>query len=70
MAYEFTNSKGVVWYLHGKVVTLRGGRQQPIHYFRKSVDPAHCMVTRPPNMRVKECSNGLPVLKREAARFA
>ena len=70
MSFEFTNSKGVVWFLHSKWVILRGDREQHIWYFRKSIDVPHAMPSLPPGMGIKECSNGLPVLKREAARFA
>ena len=35
MAYSHTNSKGQTYYLHGKIVTLRGGRKQQIYYFAR-----------------------------------
>ena len=39
MAYKHENSKGVTYYLNSKMVTLRGGKQQPIYYFSKDVRP-------------------------------
>ncbi len=36
MAYEYTNSKGVKYYLHKSEVTLRGGKQQTIYFFTKT----------------------------------
>lgn len=37
MSEEFTitNSKGVLYHLNSKLVTLRGGRKQVIYYFTK-----------------------------------
>ncbi len=35
MAYSHKNSKGDTYYLHGKDVTLRNGRQQKIFYFAR-----------------------------------
>jgi hypothetical protein len=35
MAYSGTNSKGQQYFLHGKVVVLRGGREQQIYYFAR-----------------------------------
>ena len=35
MAYSQKNSKGQTYYLHGKMVELRGGRKQKIHWFGK-----------------------------------
>ncbi|MFZ2560217.1 MAG: hypothetical protein WAW91_01110 [Candidatus Nanoperiomorbaceae bacterium] len=35
MAYKHTNSKGVEYILHYKDVTLRGGRQQRIYFFKR-----------------------------------
>lgn len=39
MAYEYTNSKGVKFYLNSKEVTLRGGKKQTIFYFSKDQRP-------------------------------
>lgn len=39
MAYQYTNSKGVTYYLNSKQVTLRGGKLQTIYYFSKDERP-------------------------------
>lgn len=39
MAYTYTNSKGVLYYLNEKEVTLRGGKKQKIRYFSKDLRP-------------------------------
>ena len=39
MGYKHTNSKGVVYYLNSKTVTLRGGKQQVIYFFSKDERP-------------------------------
>ncbi len=36
MAYKYTNSKGVTYYLHKSEVTLRGGKPQTIYFFTKT----------------------------------
>ena len=36
MPYTHKNSKGDTYYLHGKDVTLRNGRQQRIFYFARA----------------------------------
>ena len=61
-AYEYINSKGNSYYLHGKVVTLRNGRRQQIYYFSKSIDAAFALDAYPFGKRVKETRHGLPVL--------
>ncbi len=35
--YSYTNSKGIVYYLHAKEVTLKNGRKQTIYYFAKDI---------------------------------
>lgn len=39
MGYSHTNSKGVTYHLNTKLVTLRGGKEQPIFYFSKDERP-------------------------------
>ncbi|HEY1835697.1 MAG TPA: hypothetical protein VGG13_02650 [Candidatus Saccharimonadales bacterium] len=39
MAYKHVNSRGVTYYLNSKKVTLRGGKEQTIHYFSKDQRP-------------------------------
>jgi hypothetical protein len=63
MAYAHTNSKGTVYYLHSKEVTLKGGKMQRIYYFAKAVDAAFAIDAIPENKMVKENSRtGLPLL--------
>lgn len=38
--YSYKNSKGVVYYLNTKEITLRGGRKQSIYYFSKDAGRA------------------------------
>lgn len=64
MAYQHTNSKGQTYYLHGKEVHLRSGRNQQIYYFAKEVK-AEALDEIPAGFKVVESSKtGLPVLKR------
>lgn len=45
IAYSHTNSKGVTYFLHKKDVSLRGGKIQPIYFFRKSIETSGRMGT-------------------------
>lgn len=66
-AYSFTNSKGVKYYLHSKMVTLRGGKEQRIYYFAKDVRPADAVAELPEGREVSENErNGFPTLKKSA----
>lgn len=65
MAYAHTNSNGVKYYLHSKVVTLRGGRQQRIYYFAKAEKPGETIDELPEGFVVTENPrNGFLTLKR------
>jgi hypothetical protein len=64
MAYSFTNSKGATYYLHGKKVTLKNGRQQQIYYFARDVR-AEAMDSVPAGYTVVETTRtGMPVLRK------
>ena len=64
MAYEFTNSKGVKYYLHFKDVNLKGGRQQRIYYFARDIRDGS-MDDVPAGYRVIETERtGMPILKK------
>ena len=66
MAYSYTNSKGVTYYLHSKVVTLRGGKQQRIYYFAKDVRQAEAVDELPSDRVVNENPrNGFLTLKKK-----
>jgi hypothetical protein len=62
MAYTVQNSKGQTYYLHGKIVTLRGGRQQQIYYFARE-EKEDVMEELPEGYEVRENKRtGLPLL--------
>ncbi len=64
MAYAVTNSKGQTYYLHGKMVTLRGGRKQQIYYFARKEKP-DALSSLPNGYKVTENKRtGLPMLKK------
>jgi len=64
MAYEFTNSKGVKYYLHFKDVNLKGGRIQRIYYFARDIR-AGALDDVPAGYRVIETERtGMPILKK------
>lgn len=64
MAYEFTNSKGVKYYLHFKDVNLKGGRQQRIYFFARDVRPGS-LDEVPAGYKVMETERtGMPILKK------
>ncbi|MCK4646036.1 MAG: hypothetical protein KAU46_07275 [Candidatus Aminicenantes bacterium] len=63
-AYEFTNSKGIKYYLHFKDVKLKGGRVQRIYFFARDVRPGS-LDDVPGGYKVKELERtGMPILKR------
>ncbi len=65
MAYNYQNSKGQTYYLHGKEVTLQGGRKQRIHYFAREAKPGEALDDLPGGHSVVENPRtGLPFLKR------
>ena len=64
MAYEFTNSKGVKYYLHFKDVNLKGGRVQRIYFFARDVRPGS-LDDVPAGYQVIETERtGMPILKK------
>jgi len=64
MAYEFTNSKGVKYYLHFKDVNLKGGRVQRIYFFARDVRPGS-LDDVPAGYQVMETQRtGMPILKK------
>jgi hypothetical protein len=64
MAYEFTNSKGVTYYLHFKDVNLKGGRIQRIYYFARDIRDGS-LDEVPAGMQVIETERtGMPILKK------
>ncbi len=64
MGYTHVNSKGVKYYLNSKVVTLRGGKKQPIFYFSKD-ERKDTAADLPSGFKVIESErNGFVTLKR------
>lgn len=63
MAYAHTNSKGQTYYLHSKLVTLRGGRKQMIYYFGKQVKEGALDELPEGKLVVENKKTGLPLLK-------
>lgn len=62
MAYSHTNSKGNTYFLHGKNVTLKGGRQQMIYFFGKEAKEG-ALDEVPAGYKIKESARtGLPIL--------
>ncbi len=65
MAYSYTNSRGVTYYLHTREVTLKGGRVQRIYWFAKKVNSDYALDAVPGGYKVIETKkSGLPVLKK------
>jgi len=65
MAYEFTNSKGVKYYLHYKDVNLKGGRKQRIYYFARDIRSGS-LDEVPAGYKVEETKRtGMPILKKK-----
>ncbi|HEU5314803.1 MAG TPA: hypothetical protein VFX49_01750 [Chloroflexota bacterium] len=67
MPYSYKNSKGQTYYLHGKEVTLQGGRKQQIFYFAKEPKPGESLDAVPAGRTVVENpKTGLPFLRSAA----
>jgi len=65
MAYQFTNSKGVKYYLHSKEVKLKGGRLQTIYFFARDVRPGSLDAVPPAYKVVETARTGMPILKKK-----
>ena len=65
-AFAYENSKGQTYFLHTKVVTLKGGREQKIFYFARQVNPEFALDAVPAAYMVSENKRtGLPLLKKK-----
>jgi len=64
MAYAFTNTKGVTYYLHSKSVNLKGGRNQIIYYFARDVRPGAMDEVPAGYKAVETAKTGMPILKK------
>ena len=63
MAYAFTNSKGVTYYLHAKKSTTSTGKERTLFFFSKEVKDG-TLDSVPDGYQVVEMKTGLPVLKK------
>ncbi len=65
MAFEFTNSKGVKYYLHFKDVNLKGGRIQRIYFFARDIRDGSLDAV-PEKFKVIETERtSMPILKKK-----
>ena len=63
--FSFENSKGITWYLHSKMVTLKNGKEMRIYYFMREVKE-NSMSELPAGYKVKETSRtAMPVLMKD-----
>jgi hypothetical protein len=65
MAYAFTNSKGVTYYLHTKKSTTSTGKERTLFFFSKEIKDG-TLDAVPEGYQVAEMKTGLPVLKKTA----
>ena len=63
MAYSFTNSKGVTYYLHTRRTPAASGKERVLFFFSKEVKEG-VMDAVPAGYTVIEMKTGLPVLKK------
>ncbi len=65
MAYGFTNSKGVTYYLHTKKQPTASGKDRTLFFFSKEIKEG-ALEAVPAGYNVVEMKTGLPVLKKAA----
>ena len=63
MAYSFTNSKGVTYYLHTKKSMTSTGKERTLFFFSKEMKEG-TLDEVPAGYEVVEMKTGLPVLKK------
>ncbi len=63
MAYSFTNSKGVTYYLHTRKTMAASGKERTLFFFAKEIKDGS-MDAVPAGYQVVEMKTGLPVLKK------
>ncbi len=64
MAYEFTNKKGVKYYLHFKDVNLKGGRVQRIYFFARDIRSDSLDAVPDGFIVIETERTGMPILKK------
>jgi hypothetical protein len=65
MAFSYTNSKGVTYFLHGRDRTTSTGKTTTLYFFGKEVKEG-ALDAVPAGREVAETKTGLPVLKKSA----
>jgi hypothetical protein len=65
MAFEFTNKKGVKYYLHSKDVNLKGGRKQRIYFFARDIRPGAMNEVPAAYKVIETAKTGMPILKKK-----
>lgn len=67
MAYQHTNSKGILYYLKQAEATLRGGKKQTIYFFAKSAEGGKGIPCDLPEDRmvIENPRNGFLTLKKK-----
>ncbi len=63
MAYAFTNSKGVTYYLHTRKQAAASGKERVLYFFSKEMKEG-TLDAVPAGYTVIEMKTGLPVLKK------
>jgi hypothetical protein len=63
MAYSFTNSKGVTYYLHTRRTMTATGKERVLFFFAKEIREG-AMDAVPAGYSVVEMKTGLPVMKK------
>ncbi len=64
-AFSYTNSKGQVYYLHTREVTLKNGRKQRIYFFAKDERADHLDAVPAGYQVIETTRTGMPVLKKQ-----
>ena len=65
LPFSYTNSRGQIYYLHGKSVTLQNGRPMTVYAFARTVKAREALESLPAGHRILERSDSaLPYLKR------
>ncbi len=63
MAYAFTNSKGVTYYLHTRKSMTSTGKERTLFFFAKEIKEG-ALDSVPAGYTVVEMKTGMPVLKK------
>ena len=65
MAYTHENSRGQTYYLHSRMTNLRGGRQQRIYFFAKTIKDGAIDAVPDGYIVSENQRTGLPLLKKD-----